>query len=220
MCYCSWIKQEEKKKNGSLELQRRRAKLQAGNAPVRLSQSSESILCFGDAVVLESKGGLRLACDIWDEILPGKGVFSVSAVPPGGRSTTGPEPVARSSFVLIPADGSSFNMEDPTPVTYGAKLRLQSLLAPSDDAVAAGLLADKPVCYLASTHKSERMASRLTNRQLVFALGAATPDTVWSLERAVFSQSADSAEDKFFSKGQPVEVRHSSKEAVQWPLGV
>jgi hypothetical protein len=97
-------------------------------------------------------------------------------------------------------------MEDPTPVTYGAKIRLQSLLAPNDSAVATGLLADKPVCYLASTHKSERMASRLTNRQLVFMLGDTTPDTVWSFERAVFNQGVESAEDKFFSKGQPVQV--------------
>lgn len=176
---------------------------------MRPSGNSESILCYGDVVFLESSGGLRLACDIWDEILPGKGVFSTSALP--SNATKGLEPVARSAFVLIPADGSTIDAEDPTPVTYGAKIRLQSLLAPNDNAVASGLLAEKPVCYLASTHKSERMASRLTNRQLVFMIGDATPDTIWSFERAVFNQGVESAEDKFFSKGQPVQVLTPSR---------
>jgi hypothetical protein len=41
---------------------------------------------------------------------------------------------------------------------------------------------------------------------MVFALGGATPDTLWTFERAVFHSGVEASEDKFFSKGQPVEV--------------
>ena len=181
-------------------------------------ESSESILCFGDIVTLDHVAGLRVACDIWDEVLPGQGVFSVSAVPEAaGRSTTGPDPAARTAFAIVPVKGMEYAgpAEDPTPVTYGEPFRLQSLLAASEEASAAGLLAPKPACFLASTHKSERMASRLTNRQLVFAVGAPTPDAVWTFECAVYSQSVGASEDKYFSKGQPVEVRTTTQPLTQ-----
>jgi hypothetical protein len=157
-------------------------------------------------ICLDHATGLRLACDIWDEILPGQGVYSVSAVP-AGRSSTGPAPAARSAFVVVPAraGGASSPEEDPTPVTYGTPFRLESLLVADGDAVEHKLLAARGPCFLASSHKSERMASRLTNRQMAYVVEGAGSDTLWTFERAVFSQGLEAAEDKYFSKDQPVE---------------
>lgn len=168
---------------------------------------SDAILCFGDVVTLDHSTGLRLACDIWDEIMPGKGVFSTSAVAPGARSTTGPHPTARSAFVIVPSNGmAGTSPADPMRVTYGQPFRLQSLLVADEESVSAGLLEPRPTCYLASAAKTDRMASRLTNRQMVFALGGATPETLWTFERAVYTQGPEAAEDKYFSKNQPVQV--------------
>jgi hypothetical protein len=195
---------EDKKKTGSLELQRRRAKLNSGNAPVTPHNSGESSLSFGDVICLDHNQNLRLAVDIWDEILPGKSVYSVSAVPgSGGRSTTGPEPAARTCFQIVTQDGS--NIDNGTPVTFGTPFRLKSMLVADEVAVNDGLLEAKPDFYLASTLKSERMASRLTNRQLVFATSGVTAETLWTFERATYSMGIESSEDKYFSTGQPVQ---------------
>lgn len=154
--------------------------------------------------------GTRLACDIWDEILPGQGVFSVSGVSPDGRSSSsGITPVARSVFMIVPSfadEFTSFSKDDPVPVTYGAAFRLKCMLRADEDAVTSGVIAPKPFFYLGSAQKSERMASRLTNRQMVFAVAEPTPGTLWTIERAVFTQGIESAEDKYFSKNHPVEV--------------
>ena len=195
---------QDKKKNGSLELQRRRAKLQAGNAPAASRSSSDILLCFGDVVCLDHHmTNLRLACDIWVETMPGKGVFSVSAVRGGARSPA----TSRSAFKIVPPIGVMLSDDDPSPVPYGSPFRLEAMLAADEESVAAGLLAPVPTCFLSSTHKSERMSSRLTNRQVVYMATGSTPDSLWTFERAVFSQGPESAEDKYFSKGQPVEVR-------------
>lgn len=213
---------QDQKQSGSLELQRRRAKLRSGNAPIEHpNTSSETIICFGDFVCLEhTSTGTRLACDIWDEILPGQGVFSVSGVSPGGRSSSsGVTPVARSVFVIVPPfadEFTSFSKEDPAPVTYGSAFRLKCMLRADEDAVANGIISQKPFFYLGSSHKSERMASRLTNRQMVFAVAEPSSETLWTIERAVFSQGIESAEDKYFSKNQPVEVDFSHRFACSY----
>jgi len=165
--------------------------------------SGDSIVCFGDPICLDhTSSGARLACDIWEETMPGKGVYMVSAVPGGAREAA----VARSTFIIVPAhDSAGYSEDDLVPVTFGTPFRLQALLAASDEAVKSGLLEPRPTCFLSSTHKSERMASRLTNRQMVFAQGGSNPDCLWTFECAVFSQGTKSAEDKYFSKGQPVE---------------
>jgi len=153
-------------------------------------------------VCLDHNQNMRLAVDIWDEILPGKGVYSVSAVPGGGRSTTGPEPVARSSFRIESND--EYNNENGTTVTFGTPFRLKSMLVANNEAVENGLLDEKPDFYLASTLKSERMASRLTNRQLVFSTSGMNAEILWTFERATYSMGIESSEDKYFSTGQPV----------------
>jgi len=181
--------------------------MNAGNAPVAPAGTNDSLICYGDVVCLDHSGGLRLACDIWDELLPGKAVFSVSAVGHKGSSTTADSAVARTAFMVVPAfdDGSSGSPEDPTPVVYGEAFRLQSLLKAGDEEVDAGLLEAKPTFYLASAAKSQYMASRLTNRQLVFALAGTSPETLWVFDRAVSHSGPEAAEDKYFSQGQPVE---------------
>mmetsp|Transcript_31091 Transcript_31091/g.69806 ORF Transcript_31091/g.69806 Transcript_31091/m.69806 type:complete len:310 (+) Transcript_31091:51-980(+) len=197
---------EDKKNNGSLELQRRRAKLGAGNAPVAPGVNPDSLVCFGDVVCLDHSGGLRLACDIWDELMPGKAMYSVSAVGGKGSTTCADDAVARTCFLVVPAyDDRSLSPEDPTPVTYGEPFRLQSLLKAGGEDVAAGLLEQKPTFYLASAAKTQYLASRLTNRQLVFALGGTSPETLWVFDRAVTHAGNEAAEDKFFSQGQAVE---------------
>jgi hypothetical protein len=196
------FRSQDKKKHGSLELQRRRAKLQAGNSPVVPYRSPGAFLCFGDVVFLEHVNGLIVGCDIWDELLPGQGVFSVSSFPSGKNA-----PTARCAFILEPPSGAvPEDSSDPTPVAYGESFRLRSLLRADEEAVERGLLEAKPICYLASTHKSERMASRLTNRQMVYMVAGTPPETLWTFERAVYNRGQSSAEDKYFSNGQPVEV--------------
>lgn len=196
---------EAKRSGGNLELQRRRAKLASGNKEVMGNGASErTFVCYGDLICLDHGSGLRLGVDIWDEILPGQGVFSASGVPPGGgRSSTGPGPATRTTFQLEPYNE---NVEPGSAVCYGEKFRLRSLMAADDDAVAAGLLDPRPSCFLASARKTERMASRLTNRQLVYASASPSPETLWYFEVATTTQGVESAEAKYFNKGQPVEA--------------
>ena len=113
-------------------------------------------------------------------------------------------PTTRSAFVIEP---SCADLEPSQPICYGDNFRLRSLLFADDDSVARGLLPSKPPCYLASVSKSERVASRLTNRQMVFvSSGSSSSESLWVFERAVFNQGLRAAEDKFFSKKQPVQV--------------
>ena len=95
---------QAKRSGGNLELQRRRAKLASGNKEISGDGGADPVfVCFGDTICLDHKSGLRMAVDIWDELLPGQGVFSATGVPPrGGRSSTGPAPAARSTFVIEP----------------------------------------------------------------------------------------------------------------------
>ena len=112
-------------------------------------------------------------------------------------------PTKRSAFVIEPTCADS---EPSQPICYGDNFRLRSLLFADDDSVARGLLQSKPPCYLASVSKSERVASRLTNRQLVFVSSGTSSESFWVFERAVFNQGLRAAEDKFFSNKQPVQV--------------
>ena len=224
-----------RKAGGGLAMQRRQAKLNAGNAPTTLtSNDDDGFVYFGDDICLDHDlSGMRLAVDVWDEIVPGRGVFLASGIPcpsdqaPGGgrsssgraaprQSSTGPEPAARSTFRIVKAyedddnmtttandsdggEGESKESAAPAerePVLYGTPFRLISHMRADAASVEAGLLAPKPPMFLASSMKSQALASRLTNRQLCFAMARpADPETLFLFERATHDSSEASAAD-------------------------
>lgn len=156
---------------------------------------------------------MRLAVDVFDEIVPGRGIYIVSGVPcpedgKSKMSSTGPEPATRTAFRITKAyEDETEEKEDREPVLYGMPFRLESLMAADTASIERGLLPPTPRMYLASSMKSQMLASRLTNRQLVYTMGRpANPETIFLFERATYDQSYESAEDKHFSRfGVPVE---------------
>jgi hypothetical protein len=190
------------KSTGSLAMQRRTAKLAAGNLPTTLTSNNDgekdfNFVYFGDDICLDHEvSGMRLAVDVWDEIVPGRGIFLASGIPcppeegsPAPRkSSTGPEPAARSTFRIVkayedePAEGGESKdgeEEEREPVLYGQPFRLISHMQADEASVEKGLLAPKPPMFLASSMKSQTLASRLTNRQLVYTMGRpADPETL------------------------------------------
>mmetsp|Transcript_22630 Transcript_22630/g.37776 ORF Transcript_22630/g.37776 Transcript_22630/m.37776 type:complete len:512 (-) Transcript_22630:190-1725(-) len=188
--------------NGNLALRKMENKINICSEIVPHTYSEDGVVRFGDSVVLQhDSSGSVLACDPFDEILPGQSKFLVSTV------LEEPIPKARNTFRIVrpPSSMASFedNLDDPI-VHIGQSFMLacnESLL------VKPGSKLLQPTLYLSSTKKNERMATKRTNRQLMFMSPAVNAEAIWYA--TIPSQGRTNAAGRFLAMGQPLTVRDS-----------
>lgn len=188
--------------NGNLALRKMEIKIGVCSEIVPHTYSEDGIIRFGDTVVLQHDNtGSVLACDPFDEVIPGQGKFLVSTV------AEDPKPKARNTFRIVrpPPHMSNFddNLNDPI-VHIGQSFMLacnESLLVKPGSKLLA------PTLYLSSTKKNERMATKRTNRQLVYMSSAVNAESIWLT--VVPSKGRTNASGRFLAMGQPLNVRDS-----------
>jgi Ca2+-binding EF-hand superfamily protein len=188
--------------NGNLALRKMEIKIAVCSEIVPHSFSEDGIIRFGDTVVLEHDNtGSVLACDPFEEVVSGQGKFLVSTV------LEEPRPKARNTFRIVrpPAHMGNFddNLNDPI-VHIGQSFMLacsESLLVKPGSKLLA------PALYLHSTKKNERVATKRTNRQLVYLSSAVNAEAVWLA--IVPSRGRTNAAGRFLAMGQPLNIRDS-----------
>jgi Ca2+-binding EF-hand superfamily protein len=188
--------------NGNLALRKMERKITICSEIVPHTFSEDGIIRFGDTVILRHDNtGSVLACDPFDEIIAGQSKFLVSTV------SEEPEPKARNVFRIVrpPPHMCNFddNLNDPV-VHIGQSFMLacsESLL------IQAGSKLLAPTLYLSSTKKNERMATKRTNRQLVYMSPVVNAESVWLT--VVPSKGRSNASGRFLAMGQPLSVRDS-----------
>lgn len=188
--------------NGNLALRKMEIKIAVCSEIVPHTYSEDGIIRFGDTVVLQHDNtGSVLACDPFDEVIAGQGKFLVSTV------AEDPKPKARNTFRIMrpPPHMCNFddNLNDPI-VHIGQSFMLacnESLLVKPGSKLLA------PTLYLSSTKKNERMATKRTNRQLVYMSSAVNAESIWLT--VVPSKGRTNASGRFLAMGQPLSVRDS-----------
>ena len=188
--------------NGNLALRKMELKITTCCEIVPHTFSEDGIIRFGDTIVLqhENTGGV-LSCDPFDEIIAGQGKYLVSTV------LEDPQPKARNVFRIVrpPAHMCNFddNLNDPI-VHIGQSFMLacnESLLLKPGSKLLA------PTLYLSSTKKNERMATKRTNRQLVYMSSNVNAESIWLT--VVPSKGRSNASGRFLAMGQPLSVTDS-----------
>lgn len=188
--------------NGNLALRKMEKKIAICSEIVPHTYSEDGIIRFGDTVILRhDHTGSVLACDPFDEILAGQSKYLVSTV------DEEPKPKARNTFRIVrpPPHMCNFddNLNDPI-VHIGQSFMLacnESLLVTPGSKLLA------PTLYLSSTKKNERMATKRTNRQLVYMSPAVNAESIWLT--VVPSKGRSNASGRFLAMGQPLNVRDS-----------
>mmetsp|Transcript_90810 Transcript_90810/g.177670 ORF Transcript_90810/g.177670 Transcript_90810/m.177670 type:complete len:511 (+) Transcript_90810:52-1584(+) len=188
--------------NGNLALRKMELKIGICSEIVPHTYSEDGIIRFGDTVVLQHDNtGSVLACDPFDEIIAGQAKYLVSTV------AEDPKPKARNTFRIVrpPPHMCNFddNLNDPI-VHIGQSFMLacnESLLLKPGSRLLA------PTLYLSSTKKNERMATKRTNRQLVYMSPTVNAESIWLT--VVPSKGRSNASGRFLAMGQPLTVTDS-----------
>lgn len=184
-------------KGGSLSLRKLEHKMSLCNAIVPHSHSPDGVIHFGDSIILQhDSSGSLLACDPFEEIVSGNEKYLVSSV------ADDVQPKARYVFRITRPSQHLCNfiddMNDPI-VRIGQPFLLavdESLLVQPG----SNLLA--PALYLCSTKKNERMATKRTNRQLVYTSPSIDSDAIWFT--SIPSQGRKNGRQRFLANGEPL----------------
>eukprot|EP01035_Chromulina_nebulosa_P023577 gene23577-30571_t len=184
---------------GSLTLRKQQTKFSIFNEIVPLSYTDDGAIRFGDSIILkhDSTNGI-LACDPYERLVPGQDFFYVTG------TTDTPIPRARNTFTIIRPPSNLKNIEDDEndPILkLGQPFCLscnESLLVHPGSSILA------PRLYLTSTKKNERMATRSSNRQLVYLSNTLNADSIWYLTKP--SQGRRNGAEKFLAFGQPMKA--------------
>jgi len=193
---------QSRSSNGNLALRKMEIKIGVCSEIVPHTFSEDGIIRFGDTVVLQHDNtGSVLACDPFEEVIAGQGKYLVSTV------AEQPQAKARNTFRIVrpPPHMANFddNINDPI-VHIGQSFMLacnESLLVKPGSKLLA------PTLYLSSTKKNERMATKRTNRQLVYMSSAVNAEAIWLT--VVPSRGRTNAAGRFLAMGQPLSVQDS-----------
>eukprot|EP01031_Cornospumella_fuschlensis_P039680 gene39680-48313_t len=182
---------------GSLSLRKLERKMQVCTELVAHSASEDGYLRFGDAVVLQHEvSGSVLACDPFETVPITTETFLVTT------TLETPQPKARNTFVLTrpPKHLQNITDQEDDPVLYIG----QPFLLACNEAllVQPGSNLLNPTLYLASTRKSERTATKRSNRQSVFVSTGPDADCVWFAQ--VPSKGKANGTERFLAIGTPV----------------
>jgi Ca2+-binding EF-hand superfamily protein len=185
--------------NGNLALRKLETKMTICSEIVPHTYSYDGIIRFGDTVILQhDQTGSILACDPFDEIAAGQQKFLVSTV------VDDPVAKARYTFRICrpPANMASYDDSLDDPIVHIGQSYLLAcneslLLKPGSKLL-------QPTLYLTSTKKNERMATKRTNRQMVYMTPLVNADSIWN--SVVPSRGRNNAAGRFLAMGQPLNV--------------
>lgn len=182
---------------GSLTLRKQETKLSIFNQIVPLTYAEDGVIRFNDFVILfhESTKG-SLACDPQERIVQGLDLFVV----------TGTEnvklPRARNVFRIVrpPSSLKSFDDDENDEVL---KIGQPFCLACNESLlVNPGSNILSPSLFLGSVKRNERMATRSTNRQLVYMSPTLNADAIWYFSKP--SLGRINGTERFLAFGKPV----------------
>eukprot|EP01039_Chlorochromonas_danica_P006120 gene6120-6738_t len=193
---------QQRSATGSLSLRKLERKMAICTEIVPHSFSPDGFVRFGDSVILRhDASGSVLACDPFEQVPISTETFTVSTI------AEEPTPKARNCFrISRPPKRLQGVMDSETdPVLYvGQPFVLtcnESLLVQPN----SNLLA--PALYLASTRKSERTASKRSNRQMAYMTTTLDADAIWCC--VVPSKGKLNGSERFLAIGTPVSVSTS-----------
>lgn len=185
--------------SGSSSLRKQQLKLTKYNEIVPHSYSEDGIIRFGDSVIFshDSTGSL-LACDPSEDQIPGQNKFLVT----GLKDTI--QPRARNTFRIVrpPSHLKNFEDDENDPI-----LRIgQPFCIACDDALLVDSSSSilQPALYIASTKKTERSATRTTNRQMVFLTTLCDADVIWIATKP--SRGHIQAAERLLAEGTPLTI--------------
>lgn len=183
--------------SGSSSLRQQQAKLSTYNEIVPHTFSDDGTIRFGDYIILQhDSSGSILACDPTEDLIPGQGKFLVTGLLDAAI------PRARNTFQIVRPPIHLKNLEDDKDdpiVRVGQAFCLacnETLLLQPNSSILA------PTLYLASTKKTERSATRSTNRQMIFLAPRLDAEAIWTVVKP--SKGRIQASDRLLSLGTPV----------------
>lgn len=186
-----------KSSTGNLALRKQEMKISRCNEIVSHSYNADGIVRFGDSVVLfHDFSGSCLACDPYEDLFQGQEKYLVTGL------LDAPLPRARCTFrVERPPQHLRNTEDDPNDLTLkiGQAFCLvcnESLLVDSNSSIL------KPSLFLCSTKKNERMATKITNRQLVYMTPRCDAEAIWTLAKPSLGRL--NASERYLSIGSPV----------------
>ncbi len=193
---------QQRSATGSLSLHRLERKMAVCSEIVPHSYSPNGFLSFKDTIILQHEvSGSVLACDPFESVSLGRNNGDTCLVTTIAEH---PIPKARNVFRVVrpprhlqdPLD----NDQDPI-VRIGQPFLLQcheALLVQPNSSLLA------PALYLSSTRKSERTATKRTNRQMVFMSSILDSDCVWYTQ--VPSKGKANGNERFLALGAPLSI--------------
>jgi Ca2+-binding EF-hand superfamily protein len=183
--------------SGTSSLRRQQSKIAKFNEIVPHSYSEDGIVRFGDYVLVQhATSSTLLACDPTEDLVPGQNKFIVTTL--AGSLI----PRARNTFRIVrpPAALKNFEDDESDPVLkIGQPFLLacnESLLTDNNSPILA------PMLYLSSVRKTERMATKSTNRQITYMTPNLDAEAVWFLEK--LSRGKANMAEKSLAHGCPV----------------
>jgi Ca2+-binding EF-hand superfamily protein len=184
--------------SGTSSLRRQQSKIAKFNEIVPHSYSDDGIVRFGDYVVVQhGMTASLLACDPTEDLAPGQNKFIVTTL----QDTVAPR--ARNTFRIVrpPASLKNFEDDENDPVLkIGQPFLLacnESLLADPNSSILA------PTLYLSSVKKTERTATKSTNRQMVYITPNLDAEAVWVTAKP--SKGKANMAERSLSHGCPVQ---------------
>eukprot|EP00903_Cladosiphon_okamuranus_P012722 g11894.t1 len=203
----------DKKERKLLASDYRRKKMDTCMQKVSLSFSEDNVLRYGSVVQLESAevGGV-LACDPFEEVSLGSQTYLSTVCPCPPQS---PSP-ARMAFKIVAVNDP--RLKDMATQVQMYKEKRDKLPDVEGEPVGYGdlfhLVGDpglrvcetfnmrRPPLFLASALKTQRLSSKISNKQAVFLRAGASSGTVWQFQKTTHGK--DGRVDRILGVGSPV----------------
>lgn len=187
--------------NGNLALRKQEQKIAKCTEAVPHSYSPDGFVRFGDYVILShDSSGSILACDPYDELFQNQQKYLVTGL------KAPPVPQARNTFKIVPPPARFMNLNDDESDSI-LRIGQAFCLVCNESLLSVGSNILNPTLYLCSTKKNERMATKISNRQLVFMSPQNDADSIWQL--VLPSHGRLNGSERFLSLGRPVTVDDS-----------
>ena len=180
-----------RKRNGNLASSTQQQKYIISGQHVPHSYSVDGIARFGNYINLSHEGtGGTLACDVWEETMPGSAEYILSVSQPIAA-------VARNTFKIVPVK----NQDEGNVLNYGDSFRLMANESLRVDANTSVL---QPMLYLKSCLKNDRQASPISGNQEVSMSKECDANTIWHMTRGDVAGA-----EQYLAAGKPVQASHT-----------
>lgn len=192
---------------GGLTLRKQEIKIAKLNELVETRNSGDGMIRFGDTIILQHVSNndktAVLACDPYQKVMQSLDYFTVS-----GALTDSIAPKARNTFRIIraPQDNSEDSEDDIVKFGQPFCIACHESLCIDNENLSGNLL------YLSSIRKNERIATKSSNRQLVFMSNTSSQDAVWFFNTS--SLGKINGAERFLQFGypanfnEPLEITH------------